>query len=67
MNWTNGYNHCRDLGGTLPVITTGCINDLVSNITADRAWTAGTRLEPYSSNSSTFQWVSNLMERVPFF
>ena len=61
MNWTDAFALCSSLNGSLPVIQSSCQNDLVANVSGGaRTWTAGTRLLPYSSSSSQFQWVTNL-------
>jgi hypothetical protein len=67
MNWTDAYSFCAARNGTLPVIRNSCVNDLVASVSPSNTWLAGTRLQPYSSNTNQFQWVLSSTSREPFF
>ncbi len=60
MNWTDAFAFCASRGGSLPVLNTRCINDNFIPLFPATVWTAGTRLQPYSSVPSQWQWATNL-------
>ena len=57
MNWTDAFSSCAVLNGSLPAIVSADQNVLFTNATAgNRSWIAGTRLTPFSTDSSQFRF-----------